>query len=87
MDATRAEVERKLKRIRGCIESVRFRMTQHKNEIKRLAEGNFDASSVSSKAEWLKQCELQGHQYRYVERILQGILDRSKEPPAVEGGE
>ena len=84
MDATRAEVERELKRIRGCIESVQFRMTQHKNEIKRLARGNFDASSVSSKAEWLKQCELDGHQYRYVERILLGILERTQ-PPAVEG--
>ena len=83
MDATRAEVERELKRIRGCIESVQFRMTQHKNEIKRLARGNFDASSVQNKAEWLKQCEWEGHQYRYVERILFGILERTQ-PPAVE---
>lgn len=87
MGDTKTEVKRELKRMRGCIESVRFRMEQHKEEIRALTAKNFDAARVASMAEWVRQDERDERQYQYAERILQGILDRTKEPPAVEGGE
>lgn len=90
MDATRAEVERELKRIRNCIENVRLRITQHKNYIKRLAQGDFgdfDAALVANRMDWMKQDERDELQYRYVERILTSILERTQELSAVEGGE
>ena len=78
MDATRAEVEKQLRRIQGCIESVRFKMEQHKEEIRTLTAKNFDACKVANMAEWVRQEEQEERLYRYAERILQGILDRTE---------
>jgi hypothetical protein len=85
MDETRAEVERELNRMRNCIENARFRMEQHKEEIRALTAKNFDAARVANMAEWVRQDERDVRQYQYVEGILQGILERSKETPAVKG--
>lgn len=85
MDATRVEVERELKRMRGSVESVRFRIKQRKQDIESLIERNYNAATIANKAEWLRQDEQEERLYMYAERTLQGILDRSKEPTAVEG--
>jgi len=87
MTDTRAEVERELKRMRGSVESVRFRIKQRKQDIESLIERNYNAATIANKAEWLRQDEQEERLYMYAERILQGILDRSKDPTANEGGE
>ena len=84
MDATRVEVERELKRMRGSVESVRFRIKQRKQDIESLIERNYNAATIANKAEWLLQDEQEERLYMYAERTLQGILERTQ-PPAVEG--
>lgn len=83
MDATRSAVERELQRIRSCLDSTRSRIAQHKDGIRKAAEGDFDSGIVALKASWMKQGERDQLQYRFVEKILAGILDRTKDPPSV----
>ena len=85
MDATRAEVERELQRLRNCLHYARKEVEHQRQSLKEIIESDFSAVSVMNGADWLRSKEEDVRLYYYAARILQGILDKTKEPPA--GGE
>jgi hypothetical protein len=60
------------------------KIEEHHCDIKQRA-GYVDAHDLQVMVDQLKECEQELLQYRYVKRILDGILYKTQEPPAVEG--
>jgi hypothetical protein len=84
MDATRAEVERELKRVRNLLDMTRKEVEERKDEIRQKMTGDFEAISVISDLEFLRQSQWQSCLYFFAWRTLEDIL-KNTQPPAVEG--
>ena len=85
MDATRAEVERELKRVRNLLDMTNEEVEEQKDAIRQKMTGDFEAVSVINGAEFLRQSQLEACMYFFAWRTLKDIL-KNTQPPAVEGG-
>ena len=82
MDATRAEVEKELQRMQNCIQTARKEVEQQRKLLEKIMGSDFSAVSVMNGADWLRSKEEDVRLYYYAGRILQGILDATKDTPA-----
>lgn len=82
MDATRAEVEKELKRLRNCLETARKEVKEQREKIRQAVDGDFAAYSVLNGADWLRSKEVDVRICKYAVEILQDILDKTKDTPS-----
>ena len=84
MDATRAEVERELKRVRNLLDMTKEKVKEQKDEIRKKVTGDFGDVSVMNGVELLRQRQNEVAFYFFCWRTLKDILENTQ-PPAAEG--
>lgn len=88
MDATRAEVERELGEVECRLRGLRLQAASRRDSIAKEAQGRvFSADDFAGLLHCLKLDEEEERQCLHTRKVLERILDRTEEPPAVEGGE
>ena len=86
MDATRAEVERELKRVKDLLDMTKEEIEEQRDAIRQEITEDFQAVRVINGALLLRQGELEACMYFFAWRTLNDIL-KNTQPPAVGGGE